>query len=106
MPPSAILRAVFSTISNARPFPVRFQYPSRNSSDIEGGNFGAPPKPPFVASYEREKLSNADSNRSGEKATDETGVIVARLSSPRMSFAELKISSRRSRYASEMLVKI
>ncbi len=50
MPPRAIASQVASAIESAAAAPVRSWWRSRNSSAIEGGNFGAPPKPPLASS--------------------------------------------------------
>ena len=70
MPPRAIASQVASVIESAAAPPVRSWWRSRNSSAIEGGNFGAPPKPPW-----------ASSNPDARPATA-VAVTASRLSSP------------------------
>ena len=50
MPPRAIASHVCPAIDKACGDPVRAWCRSRNSSTIDGGNFGAPPKPPVPLS--------------------------------------------------------
>jgi hypothetical protein len=50
MPPAAIFESVVSTICRGTASPVLSHRRSRNSRFIEGGNFGAWPKPPFTRS--------------------------------------------------------
>ena len=50
MPPRAIASQVPSASWSAFALSVRSWWRSRNSSTIEGGNFGAPPNPPCAAS--------------------------------------------------------
>ena len=54
MPPPDIAVAEPSTMDNASTEPVRSWWRSRNSSTIDGGNFGAVPKPPLRRSYSGE----------------------------------------------------
>ncbi len=55
MPPRAMAPRVFSVISMASGVPCL----SRNSSTIDGGNFGAPPKPPRTGSKVRARSRTA-----------------------------------------------
>ena len=70
MPPRAIASQVASVIESAAAPPVRSWWRSRNSRAIEGGNFGAPPKPPWAS-------SNPDARPAAAVA-----VTASRLSSP------------------------
>ncbi|CAM5718961.1 hypothetical protein SALBM217S_02926 [Streptomyces griseoloalbus] len=59
MPPRAIRSQVSAAIWRAPSAPVRAWCRSRNSSTMDGGNFGAPPNPPRCASYSRVSPSSA-----------------------------------------------
>jgi hypothetical protein len=45
-PPRAIASSVVAAIASASASPVRAWWRSSHSRTIDGGNFGAPPKPP------------------------------------------------------------
>ena len=49
-PPRAIASQVPAAMASAAGDPVRRQERSRNSATMDGGNFGARPKPPSAAS--------------------------------------------------------
>ncbi len=95
MPPRAIASSVWAAIARAGSEPWR----SRNASTIDGGNFGAPPKPPRSASYSPPSTSTARSTtaRSTGAATEATGcrrcsrsfAATRWTSSPRLTQASL-----------------
>src|ERR1700684_2739880 len=70
MPPLAIASQVASAIASAAAPPVRSWWRSRNSHVIEGGNFGARPKPPCSLSNPLARPATA------------VAVAASRLSSP------------------------
>ena len=63
MPPRAIASNVPSAIARADADPVRPWCARSHSSTIEGGNLGAPPKPPRAASYEVVTVVSACSSK-------------------------------------------
>ncbi len=67
MPPRAIASQVPDTMSRATVEPVLAWWRSKNSSTIDGGNFGAPPNPPAARSYwlSRPRVAVARSSRVG-----------------------------------------
>src|SRR3954465_6361827 len=84
MPPRAIRSHVALTISRLRASPVRAQCRSRNSSTIDGGNLGAPPKPPHSSSWSAPSPPPAAAPPRGRVETRrwEAGAFPARRPSP------------------------
>jgi hypothetical protein len=78
---------------------VRSWWRSRNSSTIDGGNFGASPNPPYPGSNDSPRVATARSNASG--STDPGGSTAAALSASRAAIwpAELRTLSPSFRHA-------
>ncbi len=66
MPPRAMASSVRSAMASDAGAPVRSWWRSRNSSTIDGGNFGAVPNPPFLSSNCGTSRSAAASNSATE----------------------------------------
>ena len=67
MPPAAIASSVFTTIGSASSSPRKCMR-SRNSSVEAGGNFGAPPKPPYSGSNWRAQRASGVAEQAARSA--------------------------------------
>jgi hypothetical protein len=100
MPPRAIASQVASTIASDAVSPVRAWWRSSISSTIDGGNFGAPPKPPRTTSYVLCRDFTAASSWSAEGGASPGGRDVRSARAATMRRALDSTSSRRSCQAS------
>ena len=75
---AAIFASVVSTISRACASPVRIHQRSRNSRRMEGGNFGAAPKPPWRGSYSAASDRAAFSSGAAPTSGPAVGACAAR----------------------------
>ncbi len=79
MPPSAMRSSVSTAICAARAPARRWRIPSSVGRSGDGGNLGAPPKPPCSSSKMRSRLARPSSTRSAVSGSDEA----ARAALPR-----------------------
>ena len=92
MPPRAIRPAVAAARCSTCPDPVRSWWRSRNSSVIDGGNFGAPPNPPFTASNSPTSACTAASSASVSSPAG--GRAAAALSASRAAICPAELRTR------------
>ncbi len=98
MPPAAMRRSVWTTISRAAWSPVRRWWRNRSSRVTGCGNFGAAPNPPCVGSYRLASARYVLSSTPGSAAPPEP----AALACDSASTSRLPASTtapRRSAYA-------
>ncbi len=98
VPLRAIAVRVRSTSPAACSDPVRAACRRRNSHTIDGGNFGAPPNPPWTVSSSAASAATAASSAAASGTFPAGGAIAPRAAAMRPELAST--SSRRSRHAS------